>query len=1759
MKRLYRLVLQKLRSYLVDNLRVDGELIDELLSTLVLDTTEAEIIEHERCNRDKIKRIITSLSPKADQIYISFKECLHKTKNGHVLKQIGETENVSASEVSTHEEETKRLLLNSFQANQQETFTTIQEFEDVLLNDPSSRIGDNFVDDILDSSWLKAVIQSLFPDSKEGSRPSGNRNKKKKKKGKNTYQPKPGFYGISSKSLPKRERQESESSQCSDIDVDVDDIFYAKREQRHDQKNSFTVEEFYHWIQQVLETHCGDSTAAARFKNDDIDGSVFDELTSEELQEYLPKLGQRKKVRMMWQQLKGDLNSAANIKVDQGRNAETVGPKDYQPPRPFECHATYKFKYRKGAFITDIEARTGNPLFPVHKYIDVKAGKLTNVKEATAVASEVVRFGSACMNDRTNGTIHFGIKSTGEITGCVVSAKMVERTITNFVRQSFYDGQVSIALNCIRPAQFVEVIGEDCVTDTMFVIEIDVISSYKFVEDFAFFLKPVAEHEHHCLMYRFDGDIKLLNAREVDKFMKDEKKNLSDSRKEFEDKIRKSDENRNQVLKNFLCCGNEHFEQSIFPLLVLNEMEVTRNEDINFLKYIKWRAIFDFNKNGGSDCAQAYLEEKHDLVFNTNFIEDFDTRKVNESRVHQIVDNLKSSSLPNWIYCNGSIDDHIADPCQWKMDRSGSFRKAIEFYVDNIPSDRGRVLIPLFGKETKLLAEAAEEVFVKFPNKCLVITESETVSCNLRDALHKRNVLPGYHSVDDCFLIGLPWKQVSEAVSRFVPKLISVEGLEIPRSTGVPVVIPVAFRRELCDLEILASNECCGFKQMNEEDKEVQHRTNGENFYRGGIVTWQNLYFSDQVLYRDVHNNLIERVNDIIKCHSNYNQSVRHLMVYHQPGAGGSTTSRQLLWSMREKYKCCVVKVVTKQTTEQINRLRLYGEENNHQTKPVLVLVDLDEEDTVERLRDELASDSQKYSCNVFCVMIICSRVSELPLQRETTSVLIQQHLTDREQNWFKEKYKHLDEKHKHDKGCDPNTLLSLNIMKENYNMDTIGKSVAKFVRDPLLRQLRDLLKYLAYLNHYDINFQPVPVNSFDPIMATLDWTSHIPQSFNILVNKVNQHGVSGNIPCIRIANYLLSKPVLHAVLELTKEERECNCTVGEIATELLSSNMIKPHVIAQHNKMFEKILADIIKKREFFQSNEKPKRFSLLVMELLDTQDYDTAIDIVDKTYTITDDPMVAQQLARLHAEIGNWEDAHRSIGQAMKQIHDHSYLTHTCGQVYRMEFDSICKENGNNFDDDTTVKIVQIAQDCHFYFKQAQRISRYENITPQNPAGFDGEIRLAIEILKALHLPDVIEICKKKKHSMPDTKNGIKKGCICRFMEGLHDSTVSAIQVLETDIYTMRKNSFPLQNYNFLTLLENGKLRLYKKEFKTAFYRSTQRTHIKTPSIESFVDATHATDDTLMEIVKTIESCSDELNKQQIRIYLASSLELFLRNSKSFPVKTEKLLNSSKIFFYMLPDSNPTCRLEAHLMIVSLHWPLETKSSLRDMLCPHSSFIKALNSWQHIVDDKPSKPKYVDRIIYFIANYKQFPCLIKPENINKNNIAIFQGKVCSNGLEIEIIPYGYRTGNIPPIRMPALHQVKMSSLWNKQTGVVIGFGLHGPKADLLENIQLSSNTNNSPRNNNATIVQDNIPSLPTGSVSTKPKIKHKKDSSRRPQFQNTAPLQRYPHSPTGMGHRLPQCPPFIYDVRNMYPPLPQPRQRLSHIFLYQNFPRPQ
>lgn len=88
MGRGHRKLLRKLRPYLSNNLLINGEVCDELISISALNAEEAELLDHEKCNSDKVKRMVLALSSKDEKVYKSFKECLKTTKNDHVLEEI---------------------------------------------------------------------------------------------------------------------------------------------------------------------------------------------------------------------------------------------------------------------------------------------------------------------------------------------------------------------------------------------------------------------------------------------------------------------------------------------------------------------------------------------------------------------------------------------------------------------------------------------------------------------------------------------------------------------------------------------------------------------------------------------------------------------------------------------------------------------------------------------------------------------------------------------------------------------------------------------------------------------------------------------------------------------------------------------------------------------------------------------------------------------------------------------------------------------------------------------------------------------------------------------------------------------------------------------------------------------------------------------------------------------------------------------------------------------------------------------------------------------------------------------------------------------------------------------------------------------------------------------------------------------------------------------------------------------------------------
>lgn len=1665
MRRLYRRVLRELLGYLDDNLLVTDRLIDQLYSTLALGSNEKEIIEHEKCNRDKINRLVLSLSPKNDDVYEKFKESLRQTLNEEVIEELQKKETSLEPEIGKFDADAKSLILGYFKKDP-DAFTCLYVIEDTLLGDWTSRSNPELIQEILDDkAFLSEAIKSAFPESKESTRPV-NSKKRKKRSRKNLKHFEIGFEGFSlvnpSEELNERERQESESSQCSDVETIGENCSNTEVYKETQSDDIKSVKEFYNWVKNVLKENFDDTSAAEKLRDNDIDGFVFDQMPEQDLKEFLPKYGQRKKIITLWNERKSILKANAS---EQSTSYDEKSK--FQEFRPFDCQAAYKHKYSKGAFFQVTEKRPGNQLSPVHKYVSLNS--VERKKEAHEFAMDVIRFGSACMNEKTNGTIHFGISTLengkSQISGCRVATQLIERMITKLIRMSFYDGQVSIALSCIRPPQFIEVIGEN-LTQSLYVVEVDVVPATRFVERFAYFLKTTDDDQQQSVIYRFDGKVNQLDCKQTDQFMKEENEKLFSERQKLENLKYTRQENKNKHLQDFLCGGSKYLELSTFPIVILNNNNGQTAESLKFLKYIKWRAVFDFSPFDVSDTVQKYFETNHDMAFNTNYIEDFDPRKCDEKTHKQTTDIVIETALPNWIYCNGSKSNSLTEPSQWKIERLGSFRKAFETFLEQCSPGRERILILLLGHDS-ITTEAVEEVFIKCQTNCLVLSESETISSPLRESLQRRNIFLSSTNIDNLFLDGLPWNQVLDAVKKFSKAAVSAGGLEISRSNGVPFELPETEVQQLCDIEIVGRNNFFESKETesdSHDDKVAKMKESRESFYSGGTASWSNFNTSDEVLVREIHPPLYNYVYEAMS--SNSYHAVKKVILYHQPGAGGSTTSRQILWNLRGQYRCCIVKNVTKQTCEQINRFRMYGEESEVKASPVLVLIDIDEEDKLANFCDEIISEGQKSCCETYAVLLICCRVSEVPTNRGVSPhVFLEQHLSDSETIWFRKKSKDLTEWHSSNRGSDPDTLLAFNLMKANYDQNSIDKSITKYVTDPLLtNDYMLLLKYVSFINYFDLGFQPVPMHCFDHVLSNLNWVNHIPQPFRILVNtNIQVNGVCGEIPCLRIATNLMSRLVLNAVLKYEKQKGEVSSTVGEVAKELLHSKVIPQHVTAQYDKMFEKILGNIVKKRGF--TGEKLNQFCNLVTELLENKDVDLAIDIVDRIYYITDDPMVGQQQARLHAEMQNWNEAQASIAKAIKQKPDQSYLMHTRGQIYKLEFDNYVKENKNKLDESQIERALEIAKNAVIYFKECQKISRTENVFPQNPAGFDGEIKVGIDILKVIHPQDVISICEKQHHQGYKFKD-VCGGCMCKFLKGMPDDVFSAIEILEADIYFTEKENehSSLHCDHFLTILASGLLESYKKEFQKLLYGSIDRYSYKGEDVHSFIAATKADNNTLIRILQnsTIGDCN--LGKKEIRKILASALELFLRDHQVPQAKYDEVLYLSRMFYEQATDTNPTCTLEAHLMITALHWPLPLKNTIRDKLCPHSLFIGALLSWQTFVNEKPIKPRGADKIICYLSNVT-FPCLVRAEKATKEKIYILEALVCHGGSEVEMKPHAFRSRNIAPIRIATLNKIRMSTYWNKTFPIVIGFGLNGPKAQLLQSINFETSFCNNPQ----------------------------------------------------------------------------------------------
>ncbi|XP_036795251.1 sterile alpha motif domain-containing protein 9-like isoform X3 [Oncorhynchus mykiss] len=130
-------------------------------------------------------------------------------------------------------------------------------------------------------------------------------------------------------------------------------------------------------------------------------------------------------------------------------------------------------------------------IYPCHEYKSLRnATKLDRTRLQAKFAKEVLKFGTGCMNIRSNGTIHFGVMDSkddagyvhGEIIGVPVLEKDIYSDALDHIEKCFSSSDSEHVRQCIRPPQFIEVMDIKS-TETRYVVEVDIVPSISIVKN----------------------------------------------------------------------------------------------------------------------------------------------------------------------------------------------------------------------------------------------------------------------------------------------------------------------------------------------------------------------------------------------------------------------------------------------------------------------------------------------------------------------------------------------------------------------------------------------------------------------------------------------------------------------------------------------------------------------------------------------------------------------------------------------------------------------------------------------------------------------------------------------------------------------------------------------------------------------------------------------------------------------------------------------------------------------------------------------------------------------------------------------------------------------------------------------------------------------------------------------------------------------------------------------------------------------------
>ncbi|XP_050175558.1 sterile alpha motif domain-containing protein 9-like [Myiozetetes cayanensis] len=1059
----------------------------------------------------------------------------------------------------------------------------------------------------------------------------------------------------------------------------------------------------------------------------------------------------------------GSTAPASGDRQSSSDNTQPQGPEEVlevRNCRPFRSQDV-DFKYVKDTVLVP-ESGVTDLIIPCHEYKSLDtASKLDKKQLQAKFASELIRFASACMNIRTNGTIHFGVMDSVENKGWkhgqVVGIKVKNRedyveALDLYVEKCFCDNLQETARKCIHPPVFIEVISK-APQEQRFVVEVDIEPTHTLVKNRCFEVclpnynessRKVTLTKEPELYQRVGAKSEPVQRNKLTAFIQAtpdrdaqrEKAELSSTQVHTE-----IPQDLGRKLSILLNDGKSYMDDSLRYILVTNRCEQDHLNYINFLMHLNIFCVFDFDEHSNVSGLCSKYKEHHEA--SSYFLQDFfKAIKADAPPSQKLFDQT------SWIFCNGR-SDFLGDekPCDentWIRTKKKHLKKVITCICEEILPERSFIVLFLFlSPVQKPLVDTFQEFYTEMNGMDYIICIAESRENYARWA-NLAQTSCSIETLEQRSVVGMKLSHIDATVQAMLPS--TAQPRHLPVSTGGVCILPSREEEKLYSLEILCADQCDDTKSDLWTKEQIQETE--QNFYRGRKIIWENLWLADKklcgdIIEREACNDACKLLDGILRG-SVLNYPVAKLKIFHHPGSGGSTIARQVLWKSRKNFRCAVIKTSYSPSTvcNHVLALKDYEEREITHCFPVLLLIEDYDDEYFEELQSELLEAAATRKMNTprpHFILICCRRCNDperLCKASPLDTVAVTHKLTDSEKSLFNTKLEKLKQK-----DVKPEFILTFVLMCEEFSDTYVSRVVANILQgiDPHSRDTC-LVRYVALLNCYVPNSY-ISLSHCEAFLGlgaymeskarAYDFKHHLSEQARMIFIELRES--TTYISSVRIIHCLVAKEILH---QLSVNESQSQLAINLLQEKTLFENRFG-------REEFIKFIKHLfIRRGKRSRGDNTDTLFSPFIEHVWKAEDCEKAIAVLKAGYELLGkDPFFAQQLARLNYSNKKFEDAKLWAETAKAHLPNDSFILDTEGQVYRRWFSFHVDEMTEEGDTpETIIEKIEIALKAMKCFRAAQEAAKAERDIMNN-AGFHGEVEVGCQLLRFLSTVPVFQ----------------------------------------------------------------------------------------------------------------------------------------------------------------------------------------------------------------------------------------------------------------------------------------------------------------------------------------------------------------------------------------------------------------------------------